>query len=315
VDAPRQAGCREPKHLHVGKCKGWRRDVLPHVVMSLDYSRFERVEVSSSSGSDEDGVGTAVSSLLPESRVSSEQGLFRAFVAIHERRLEVDRWASMLGGRGVDRNLATADRDGEDAGAPTHDAGDIASIVDAYDDICERLLALDGVRCEARLRASGHRFEVVKALLGGTRASMLARDWDAAEMRASRAVDAMRIPHAEGADTQQVHVDAAEVYLCRSKALLQRGSYEAARQDALMANSLARQCGDDARTETSGELALRCEMALHAGGPGLSGEGRRLSPDDVDTLQIGSYTYDLQAACDEDADFRGALLSDLNKMD
>lgn len=253
---------------------------------ALDYSRFDHLDASSSSSSDdEDTNGNS-----EEANVRSGQGLLRAFTTIHERRIEVDQ-------------LLAAALPKETSSAAVAPREPLLAVAAAYDDIGRRLLALDGVQSEAKMRSLGHRAEAVKARLGAARA-FLAMEGDSeaarqAEARTTSAIEAMRLPpelQTKGAKAagipdgkdELLHVDAANVHLCRARARARLCEYSLARGDALEAYSLAKHRCNEALTQECEQLAIRCEMAMHAGGPGPTGDGEPLDPGELDELELGS---------------------------
>lgn len=255
---------------------------------ALDYSRFDRLDASSSSSSDdEDIMGGS-----EEGRAHSSEGMLRAFTVIHERRLEVDQLLAAALPSNV--TSVTPDRHGK-----------LRWLAAAYDDVCNRLLALDGVCSEAKMRSLGHRAEAVKARLGAARALLAAADDReaalAAKARATSAIEAMALSEElrkkgvkvqgipDRRDDQLLHIDAGEVYFCRAKACARLCEYSRAREDALEAYSLAKHRGKEALKEECQQFAIRMEIAMHAGGPGPDGQGEPLEPGELDEIEVSSY--------------------------
>lgn len=256
--------------------------------MPFDYKHFDSIDTPPTS---EDEVDEGAPSA--EGRVCTEEGLFRAFLAIHEHRLDVDQNASI-----------------------SPDSLDAAS---AYEDIASRLLLLDGVRREADMRSLGHRAEAAHARLGAAKVFLSAGRFEAAEEQAGLAVQALAVyceperaalavPGARDGD-QPVHVSAGPARLCRARARFRLGHFDGAREDALAAGPLFRGGGAEQQREACTELALMCEVALHGGGPG-EGAGHRLSPEEANELEVHSVASLAGSLCSED----GAVL-DVNTMD
>mmetsp|Transcript_68471 Transcript_68471/g.221257 ORF Transcript_68471/g.221257 Transcript_68471/m.221257 type:complete len:317 (+) Transcript_68471:67-1017(+) len=255
--------------------------------MVVDYTRFESLEGSSSGSEDGRDAPETQDTLVGGAR--SEEGLLRAFVAIHEHRLEVDR-------------LQEAGRSSEE-------------VAGAYDDICSRLLVLDGVRQDSEVRSMGHRVEMARARLSAARAHLAAGDAGAAEARAGLAIGAIRTwadgarGAAAGAPAEAeagrrllcAAPSAIDAHLCRAQARFLRRDYEAAREDALVAYSTAQACSITKQVRASSTLALRCEAALHAGGPGLDGQGLPLPPDEVDSIELGELGCSMEVPASEQA--------------
>lgn len=229
--------------------------------MPLDYARFSAI-VDADSDSEADEAGCSLNSRY------DEEGLLRAFVSIHERRLEIDK---MLG--------ASPERE---------------SVAAGYDDVCSRLLVLDGVNRGADVRSVGHRVEFVIAALRAAKAYLAQGNLEAAESRASDAVEAVSTGSMPS-NTQAEHLrhgaqwlqdQLREALMCRAEVRLLLGKYEAARSDALDAYPIARKFDDAEAAKAAEQLALRCEVGLHGGGP--EADAKPLRPEDVESMLLAS---------------------------
>ncbi|CAE8659891.1 unnamed protein product, partial [Polarella glacialis] len=203
--------------------------------MPLDYERFNRMVVDDSASEDE-GVDPDVK--LP----GTDVGLLKAFIAVHEQRLDVDRQLrkAMRGTADVFECLPSLDQQRLER---------LASIAESYEDVCERILALEGVRKETSLQSSGHRIEMLQALLGAAKALFLTGDVSGAEDCCSRALavgvlSSKSLAAAVQAGGRTVSASTLEVWLLRSKMQLRRGDSVAARAGALEARALARAMSD-----------------------------------------------------------------------
>ncbi|CAE8714936.1 unnamed protein product, partial [Polarella glacialis] len=180
----------------------------------------------------------------------------------------------------------------------------LASIAESYEDVCERILALEGVRKETSLQSSGHRIEMLQALLGAAKALFLTGDVSGAEDCCSRALavgvlSSKSLAAAVQAGGRTVSASTLEVWLLRSKMQLRRGDSVAARAGALEARALARAMSDEVQLEASTNLALRCEAALRGGGPGPDGRGLPMSPDEAFFVEAGNFAAKQSLAAED----------------
>ncbi|CAJ1351507.1 unnamed protein product [Effrenium voratum] len=236
------------------------------------YAKFDHIE-SGSSSDDSDSATQGP---------HTEEGLMQAFITLHERRLDLDKDVAMH----VDLDLATAT-----CVAPSL-VDKVSSAAEAYDDLCLRLLGLDGVSCESALRSFGHRLEVSWCRLAAARLWRACGFLDLAEQRSTEGLACGSDP-TEGARAAWGCTSTAptslpsllgalktrrrDLLMLRASLRLQRGAFDSARADALEAHA--------AGETTALEMALRCEVAMHGSGPG-DGRGLPLTPEEACSLDL-----------------------------
>jgi len=200
----------------------------------------------------------------------------RAFVSIHERRQRLDELFEKSSARDA--------------------------VAEGYDDVCTRLLVLDGVKRGGELRSVGHRIEFVIAALKAAKAYSARGALQPAEARATVAIEAARggepttrCQTNEEEEPSEAHLRHGkrwlkdrlrEAYMHRAEVRFRLARYEVARIDALEAYPIARRFGDEEGAKAAEQLALRCEFGLHGGGPGPDAKG--LSPEEVDEMIVTS---------------------------
>ncbi|CAK9003512.1 unnamed protein product [Durusdinium trenchii] len=235
----------------------------------LQYSKFDNIDTDTETDADSPNSGAP----------RTEEGLFQAFLILHQRREQLDK--KILG------QLPALSAALQFRPRPQLRLI-LEAAVDEYDDICQRVLALDGVRQESALRSVGHRHEISVCRLTAARALQAMGCSEEAEGQSTQAIIAASVPskNAPAFDglssaismLYQTRVDAL---LVRSMTRLSRGDFNAAHRDALDAHSDSRSLYLPQMETTALEMAMRCEMALHAGGPGEDGKGTQLSPEDA----------------------------------
>ncbi|CAE6971007.1 unnamed protein product [Symbiodinium natans] len=218
----------------------------------------------------------------------TEEGLMRAFVFLHERRSKADLALKELG-------LADAFSGAEPPSDNIESFQLREGLVHEYDDICSRILLMDGARDEKQIRLMGHAVEVSHCRYAAGKIAYSCRLYGLAMERSSQAVWVCEAALEHNSSQQQFAIQLlrqtfVDVLVLRSMTALRRGSYRTAREDALLAHSQSKSA--HGRAEETLNLALRCEMALHAGGPGDDGEGRPLTPEAACALKL-----DVTAGC------------------
>lgn len=274
--------------------------------MVTSYSKFDHIG-SDSSGSDSE----SVSPKGPQ----TEEGLLTAFIVLHERRQKLDE--TVLGKIGQ----ASCPR------AELQDWPLLADSVLQYDDICARILSLDGVADESSLRCIGHRLEVSICRLGAARALQATCRSESARERSTQAVIASMLGQGErsaslaGMALSMLQRTCVDALLLRSTAHLSCGNFHLAHKDALDAHHLCSQYsgidGFKERQAEALEMALRCEVVLHGGGPGEDGRGIPMSPEDASAFNKLDSNVSTTVTCSKPADSssQSADSQDLQSMD
>merc|ERR1711971_540512 len=85
-----------------------------------------------------------------------------------------------------------------------------------------------------------------------------------------------------------IHSGVAEAFLLRAEVRFRRGAYLEARTDALEARNLSGKNSDPRFAENAEALAIRCDFALHGGGPGPDGKGVPMRPEELAYMKIES---------------------------
>ena len=149
-------------------------------LMAMDsYARFERLAAEQSS-EDEDEENAQPNMADPfMDRACSEESLLRAFVAVHEKRMQVDAKHAQVG-------------PSTEGTCPALRRPLLIDIAREYDDLCERILALDGVNAEQALRSCGHRIEASHCRLAAAQALHIAGCLEEAVERCGRALAAAK---------------------------------------------------------------------------------------------------------------------------
>ena len=244
----------------------------------------------------------------------TEEGRLKAFTILHERREALD--STVLGKLG--RVLPPT--------AESHFWPSLSTCALEYDDICVRFFSLDGGEHESSLRSVGHRMEVSSCRLGAARALQAIGCSERARERSTQAIAATNI---EKSEPSPIHDALAvntllktriDALLLRATSQLSCGNFHCAHKDALDAHALClnRSCVADfaKRREESLNMALRCEVALHGGGPGEDGKGIPMSPEDGYAFELDGClsNLDTEICCTEYSNHTGDVL-DLQSMD
>ena len=251
--------------------------------MLKPYSRFDEIcsEMSSSDSESPSGPRT-------------EEGLFQAFMVLHERREQLDHLITERLGP-----LSTISKP-EPQMWPM-----LASTATEYDDICARILSLEGAKDENALCSLGHRLEVSLCRIAAARALQATGCSARAMERSTQAIMAASVEKTEHpaafqesalTELQKARIDAL---LLRSSAQLSCGDFRSAHRDALDAHTSCSHCTRGLslkelkeRQKDALEVALRCEIALHGGGPGEDGHGVPMSVEEACSFRFSSSMMD-----------------------
>ena len=245
--------------------------------MVKPYSRFDEICAEESS-SDSESPGPR-----------TEEGLFQAFMVLHERREQLDLIMERLG------PLSTISKPEPQIWRT------LASAATEYDDICARILSLEGVKDENALCSLGHRLEVSLCRIAAARALQATGCSARALERSTQAIMAASVEKTEHpaafqesalTELQKARIDAL---LLRSSAQLSCGDFASAHRDALEAHTSCSRCTRGLslkelkeRQKDALEVALRCEVALHGGGPGEDGHGVPKSVEEACSFRFSS---------------------------
>ena len=177
----------------------------------------------------------------------------------------------------------------------------LASAATEYDDICARILSLEGVKDENALCSLGHRLEVSLCRIAAARALQATGCSARALERSTQAIMAASVEKTEHpaafqesalTELQKARIDAL---LLRSSAQLSCGDFASAHRDALEAHTSCSRCTRGLslkelkeRQKDALEVALRCEVALHGGGPGEDGHGVPMSVEEACSFRFSS---------------------------
>ncbi|CAE7389278.1 unnamed protein product [Symbiodinium sp. CCMP2456] len=238
------------------------------------YARFQKIsaDADADAASSDDDVAD---------NPHTEEGMMRAFVCLHDLRLKTDAKLKECG-------LADASVDaGLDHDVNLQQAG---VALNEYDTICHRVLAMDGANDETQLHSVGHAIEVSHCRSSAARIAYFCQSYSLAMQRSSQAVRAcsaaLDSTHKQPLAISLLQKTLVDALILRSMTSLQQGSFNKARQDALLAHAKSKYV--PGKAEETLRLAVRCEMALKAGGPGANGEGCPLTPEAACALQLGS---------------------------
>eukprot|EP00438_Fugacium_kawagutii_P035678 Skav210694 [mRNA] locus=scaffold1240:31156:31986:+ [translate_table: standard] len=273
--------------------------------MVESYTRFEQIS-SETSGSDSES----------SSGPRTEEGLLRAFIFLHERRKQLD--GMLLGKMGKMSSLVA-----EPQFWPL-----LSASVLEYDDICARVLSLDGVENESSLRSLGHRVEVSFCRLAAARALQAIGSWQSALEHCTQAImatksetefqDALFTLNGMAMDSirtlQQNRIDAL---LLRCASELSQGDFGSAHKDALEAHGLCSKGfgGGKEQQKEALEMALRCEVALHGGAPGEDGRGLPMSQEDVQNFHFEISQVEIGHVAHEDQTADPQIFQDLQDLE
>ena len=209
----------------------------------------------------------------------TEEGMMKAFVTLHERRLHADA------------TLKESGFSGDSASVMRIDDELLDGLVCTYDNICDHVLIVDGATNEDKVFFVGHAIEICHCRLASARIANF-RAWNGlARQRSSEAVSACNAVLRKDSCSQQpfavqlLRGMLVDALIFRARASLREGCFAAAREDAMLARSNSR-CWHLDRDEETLELVVRCEMALHAGGPGDDGGGCIMTPEAACALEI-----------------------------
>mmetsp|Transcript_1412 Transcript_1412/g.3262 ORF Transcript_1412/g.3262 Transcript_1412/m.3262 type:complete len:267 (+) Transcript_1412:68-868(+) len=237
------------------------------------YARFQNLSVDADTASSDDDVAD---------NPHTEEGMMKAFVCLHELRLKTDAQLNECG-------LADTS---PDAGLDDVNRVQACVALNEYDNISNRILAMDGAKDERQLHSVGHAIEVSHCRSSAARIAYFCQSYGLAMQRSSQAVRACSVAfdsiHKQPLAISLLQETLVDALVLRSMTSLQQGSYNKARQDALLAHAKSKYV--PGKAEETLRLAVRCEMALKAGGPGANGEGCPLTPEAVCALQLDNVS-------------------------
>ena len=244
------------------------------------YGKFREILLEHEESSDEDMTDGP----------RTEEAMMKAFVTLHEQRLQVDGKLKGCEFAHVLCTLKPCSRiEIQSEDLPTN-------VITQYDTICTQLMVVDRTRDEKDITFVGHALEVSRCRLVASRLAYLLKSYGLARQRSSQAIWACEavlnksISPLQHSALQLLRETLVDSLVVRSMASLQQGNFLAAQEDAMLARSKSRCWRLHAHEEETLALAIRCEMALHAGGPGNDGHGCRMAPEAACAIQLDHLT-------------------------
>ncbi|CAE7704362.1 unnamed protein product [Symbiodinium sp. CCMP2592] len=235
------------------------------------YARFQHLSVDADTTSSDDDVAD---------NPQTEEGMMKAFVCLHDLRLKTDAKLNECGLENTSPGLDDVNR------------AQACVALNEYDNISNRILAMDGAKDEQQLHAVGHAIEVSHCRSSAARIAYFCQSYSLAMQRSSQALRACSVAfdsiHKQPLAISLLQETMVDALVLRSMTSLQLGSYTKARQDALLAHAKSKYV--PGKADETLRLAVRCEMALKAGGPGANGEGCPLTPEAVCALQLDNVS-------------------------